>query len=91
MVAGGPQFDTPDFADSVPPDPANQGGSDTVHMQAPMTSSRPRTRMSMASPQDVNQKLRGYRTEPVGGSFMPSNAVQGSLDTGSAEKSNAAY
>jgi hypothetical protein len=91
---GGPsQWDTPDFGDSVPPDPANQGSpGDSGHVtQQPMTSNPPRVRMSMASPTHVNLAQRSMTPPGIGGSFMPGNKVQSATSGGSEERSSAAY
>lgn len=82
-------FDKPDLGDANPPAPDRQGDMGTVHMQETMKSSDPRVRMSMASQcycSDEYVRLRGYRTEPIGGTFMPDNGVQGASDGGSMEK-----
>lgn len=90
-MSGAPEWGPPDFADAMPPKPANQGGHDSVHMQAPMTSSPPRTRMSMASPTHINLAERSTTPAPVGGSFMPPKSGAGSNSGyGSEERSNAA-
>lgn len=97
MAAGGRQFETPDFADSVPPDGGVDAGSeqgsmgDPNHiMRPPTVGGNPRLRSSMASPTHIDLALRSTTPPGVGGTFMPGGS-QGSLDKGSEEKSNAAY
>jgi hypothetical protein len=89
--SGGRQFDTPDFNDSVPPDPAMQGDAgDANHvMRPPTVGGNPRLRMSMASPTHIDLPLRSTTPPGVGGTFMPGGS-QGSLDKGTEERSSAA-
>lgn len=84
-MSGPAEFENPDLNDANPPKPPEQGNAGMVHYQAPMTSSRPRARMSMAATLPIDQPLRGYKTKEVGGSFMPDNGVQGAGDMGSTE------
>ena len=100
-LPGGRQFDTPDFSDSVPPKPMNQGGMAGVNYTGPTTFESGMPPTAVAADESnwsglVNSKgigdggpVDGYRTSPVGGSYNPGNGSK--PKGGGTERSNAAY
>lgn len=80
-MAGGQEFAMPSFEDAVPKSqqPA-KGGLAAVPYTDENTwsgASEREARMDMNSVQAVDQRLRGYRPEPVGGTYNPGHGGAG--------------
>lgn len=105
---GGSTWPMPDFSDSTPPTPANQGsmgpegmGSNEVDEHtfesgmAPTATASDESNWQPLVNSFNGHEVRGYRPEPVGGSYNPGQAGSGrsmksAYTEGPTEKSNAA-
>lgn len=88
-MAGGVQFDKPDFSDAVPPDGPNQGdmgpegmGSNRVDENTFESGLPPEARDPKESGwgeciEAFGHPVRGYRTDPVGGTNNPGQGSGG--------------
>lgn len=106
-LPGGKLMDTPDFGDSVPPTPPNQGGMASVNYVNENTFESgmpPAARNPIESNWQglVNTNalgggpVDGYRPTPVGGTYNPGQGTNGrssksAMTQGSTERSNASY
>lgn len=60
-----------DFGQATPPRPENQGSMGPRFVQQPMASEAPVTGFVEAPDEVVDQRIRGYREAPEGGTAAP--------------------
>lgn len=94
-VAGGKQMDTPDFSDAVPPKPDKQGDAGPKHYVDENTFESGMPPKSTAADESnweplVNSAfghpVRGYRPNPVGGSYNPGQGTSGRSSSSATQK-----